>query len=54
MQVSYSIQMDNVTMTVHETDPYMGDIMLPLPIGEDGYTNMEDALTDVKSLVPPR
>jgi hypothetical protein len=53
MQVSYSIQMDNVTMTVHETGPYMGDIMLPLPIGEDGYTNMEDALTDVKSLVPP-
>ena len=42
---------DNVTMLVHETDPFMGDIMLPLPIGEDGYTNMEDALADVKSLV---
>jgi hypothetical protein len=49
-QVSYDVVADNVTMTVHETDPYMGDIMLPLPIGEDGYTDMEDALADVMSL----
>ena len=54
VQVNYDVVADKLTYTVHETDPILGDIMHPLPVGVDGYTSMEDALADVKSLVSPR
>jgi hypothetical protein len=38
-----------MTFTVHE-DPYMGDIMHRLPVGDEGVTTMQEALDGVNKL----